>query len=142
MADPRSVINWNSVGQGDYATLKIDNSTITYSATAAYGSAVVGRAVTLSADDTVALAADGEAVFGRLEKVTSDNFCVVKWKGAVKLPAGTGATLTIGAKIVGCLLTAAKGYIRIAASGTAAEHVLSRGIIVNNDDTDNVVVLL
>ena len=142
MADPRAVINWNSVGQGDYVTLKIDNSTITYSSTVAYGSSVVGRAVTMSTDDTVALAADGEAILGRLEKVTSDNFCVVKWKGAVKLPGGTGATLTLGAKIVGDLLVADKGYVQAAAAGTAAHHVVSRGFIVNNDDTDNVVILL
>lgn len=141
MADPRKTINWDGV-DGNYATFKIDNSTITYSATAANGSASAGLAVTLSTDDTVALVADGEAVIGRLENVSADNYATVKIKGAVKLPGGTGATLTLGAKIVGCLLIAAKGYIRIAASGTAAEHVLSRGMIVNNDDTSNVVVIL
>lgn len=140
MADPRKAVVWSAVG--DYITVKADGSTITYSATAAYGCADVGKAVTLSTDDTAALAGDGEAVLGRLEKVGPDGYCTVKWRGDVKLPAGTSATIDLGSRIVGDLLVSAKGYIQSAASGTAAHHVVSRGLIVNNNDTDNVVVLL
>lgn len=140
MADPRKTVVWSAVG--DYVTVKADGSTIVYSATAAYGCADVGKAVTLSTDDTAALAGDGEFVLGRLEKVGPDGYCTVKWRGDVKLPAGTSATVDLGSHIVGDLLVSAKGYIQSAASGTAAHHVLSRGCIVNNNDTDNIVVLL
>jgi hypothetical protein len=48
--------NVSNIGVGgQYRTYKIDDSTITYSATAAGGSSQVGLAVTFSADDTVAL---------------------------------------------------------------------------------------
>lgn len=140
MADPRKAVVWSAVG--DYITVKADGVTIVYSATAAYGCADVGKAVTLSADDTIALAGDREFVLGRLEKVGPDGYCTVKWRGDVKLPGGTSATLTLGTKIVGDLLVSAKGYIQSAAAGTAADHIISQGRIVNNDDTDNVVVLL
>jgi len=141
MADPRLAVAYEGL-DADYATFKIDNSTITYSATAAGGSAVVGRAVTFSTDDTVALVADGEAVIGKLISVESDNYARVQYCGFMTLPAGTGASLTLGKKIVGALLVADKGYIREVATGTAAELGLARGFIVNNDTTTAVVVNL
>lgn len=140
MADPRKTVVWSAVG--DYITVKADNSTIVYSATVPYGCADVGKAVTLSTDDTAALAGDQEFILGRLEKVGPDGYCTVKWRGDVKLPGGTSATLTLGTHVIGDLLVSAKGYIQSAAAGTAGHHIVSRGIIVNNDDTDNVVVLL
>ena len=61
--------------------------------------------------------------------------------GYCDLPGGDSATLTLGVGIVGALGAAsAKGYIRIAASGTAAETVKERGRIVANDTTTAVVV--
>ncbi len=128
---------------GEYHTYKIDAATITYDATKSGGSAQVGLAVTFSADDTVALCADGDAVQGKLILVEGDNKANVMTKGTMTLPGGASATLTLGAKIVGALGAAsAKGYIRSAASGTAAELVKARGQIENNDTTTAVVVSL
>ncbi len=138
----RSDVSNIGVG-GNYRTYKIDNSTITYDATKAGGSAQVGLAVTLSADDTVALTADGNGVLGKLILVESDGKCNVMTEGTMTLPGGDSATLTLMGKIVGALGAAsAKGYIRSAASGTAAELVLARGRIENNDTTTAVVVTL
>ena len=136
--------NVSNIGVGgQYRTYKIDASTITYSATAAGGSSQVGLAVTFSADDTVALTADGSAVIGKLILVESDGKCNVMTDGTMTLPGGDSATLTVGATIVGALgADSAKGYIRSAASGTAAEWVKARGRIENNDTTTAVVVTL
>ena len=78
MADPRSA---NSTRDGiapRVATYKIDNSDITFDAAQTNGSAVVGRAVTLSASDTVRLVGDAGAVHGKLLKVEDDGFCSVQ----------------------------------------------------------------
>ena len=141
MADPRAAVAYDGL-DAEYATYKIDDSTITYSATANNGSAVVGRAVTMSAANTVALAADGEAIIGKLISVESDKVCRVQYEGYMTLPAGTGASLTLGKKIVGCLLSSAKGYIREVATGTAAELGVARGYIVDAGTTTAVVVNL
>ena len=136
--------NVSNIGVGGvYRTYKIDNSTITYSATAAGGSAQVGLAVTFSAADTVALTADADAVVGKLILVESDDKATVMTEGTMTLPGGDSATLTLGATIVGDLGAAnAKGYIRSAASGTAAELVKARGRIENAGTTTAVVVTL
>ena len=139
MADNRLDVRFDNI-RYNAETFKIDNSTITYSATSANGSAQVGLAVTQSAGDTVALVADGEAVVGKLIKVTKDNYCVVQTHGYMTLPGGTGASLTQNKKIVGDLLVAAKGYIREVATATAAELGLQRGRIVDATDTTAVVV--
>ena len=123
-------------------TFKIDDSTITYDATKENGSDQVGLAVTFSAANTIALAADGEAVVGKLLKVESDDMATVQTRGVVTLPGGTSATLTLGSQIVGDLLVSAEGYIRSAASGTAAELILCRGMIQDAGTTTAVVVLL
>jgi hypothetical protein len=127
----------------DALTVKIDNSTIVYDGSKANGAdaTMIGKAVTWSADDTVALAADGDYVLGKLLSVTPDGFASVQKWGMATLPAGASATVTRGTKIVGALGAAsAKGYIRNAASATAAELVKQRGEIVNVADTTNVVV--
>lgn len=141
MADPRLSVDFAKIGYVN-ATFKIDNSTITYSATADGGSAVVGRAVTMSAADTVELAADGEVIVGRLERVESDNMCTVQIAGGMELPAGTGASLTLGKKIVGDELGADEGYIREVATGTAAELGVARGMIMNAATTTAVKLIL
>jgi hypothetical protein len=129
-----------------YETYKIDGTEITYSATAAGGSAQVGLAVALSADDTVDLCGDGEPVLGKLIAVEADGFCTVQIGGFCTLPGGTSATLTLYTKIVGDLLVSAKGYIQTFAASstvTAAEvttAVVTRGVINNNDVTTAVVV--
>jgi hypothetical protein len=128
----------------DALTVKADNSTITYDATKANGSAQVGLAVTWSADDTVALTADADFVLGKLIKVENTGgvlWAVVQNDGMMTLPAGASATVTRGTPIVGALgPSSARGYIRNAASGTAAELVKMNGHIVNVADTTNVVV--
>jgi|SRR6185503_5786572 len=138
MADPR-VIDFEGIDEA-FATFKFDSS-IVYDKTKVGGAAQVGLAVTLSDDGIVGLVADGEAVAGKLVQVEPD-VCNVQIEGGMTLPAGTGATLTNNKKIVGALLIAAKGYIREAASGTAAELVLARGRIIDNSVTNAVKVIL
>ena len=142
MANPRDTVSFVGIDPV-YVTFKIDNSTIIYSATANNGSSQIGLAVTFSADDTVALTADGDAVAGKLIMVSADNKCTVQIEGGMTLPGGASATLTRGSAIVGALGAAsAKGYIRTAASATAAELIKARGMIFNNADTANVTVFL
>ena len=137
MADPRNTVAFDGIGY-EAQTFLIDDSTITYSATAANGSASVGLAVTLSTHSTVALAADGEFILGKLISVDSDDKAVVQTGGFMTLPGGTSATLTPGLKIVGDLLVSAKGYIRV----VATEDTVSRGFIVDSSTTTAVVVKL
>ena len=148
MANPRQVIGH---GEIDWVrkTYKIDNSTITFDKTKLGGSASCPQsgaygllAVKLSTDDTIALAEDGDAILGGLELVEGDNFATVVVSGEdIPFRGGASATLTLGATIVGALgASSAKGYIRSAASGTAAELVKARGAIINNDDTAKVIV--
>lgn len=120
MADPRNAVDFGGIGY-QAETFLIDDSTITYDSAEQFGSAAVGLAVTLSAARTVALAADGQAVIGKLVKVESDDKAVVQTGGYCELPGGTTATLTLGEKIVGDLLVAAPGYIRAVATAVPAE---------------------
>lgn len=143
MADPRLSVNFDGI-KPVKVTYKSDNSTIIYSATEDNGSAVVGRAVTLTAGTakTVELVADGEAVEGKLLEVLKDNYCVVQVGGYMQLPGGTSATLTRGKKIVGDLLSAAEGYIREVAEGTPAELAVARGRIIDPTTTTAIDVIL
>ena len=129
MANPRDTVEYDGLF-AEYATYKIDNSTITYSATAVNGSSQVGLAVTFSADNTVQLVGDGEFVLGKLISVDKQNKAVVQVGGFMELPGGSGATLTRGKAIVGDLGAAsAEGYIREVATATAAELGVCRGFI-------------
>lgn len=141
MSDPRADVNFDEINP-EFQTFKIDDSTITYSATAANGSSQVGLAVTMASAETVALAADGEAIVGKLISVEADNYCTVQVGGNMTLPGGTSASLTLGKKIVGDLLVAAKGYIREVNTGTAGELGLARGMILDASVTTAVVVRL
>lgn len=142
MADPRLNADINGK-DAEYLTAYYDNSTITYSATSNGGSAVVGRAVGLSAAGTIELAADGEDVLGKLIKVEPDGYCTVQVGGGMELPAGAAASLTVGKKIVGAASAApANGYIREVATGTAAELGVARGFIWDASDTTAVQVYL
>lgn len=140
MADPRSLVHVQDA-EPRCESFTADGVSITYTATVAGGSSQVGLAVTL-VGGVLELAADGEAIVGKLLKVEKDLTCNVQISGMMTLPGGTGATLTQGARIVGDLLVAAEGYIQAAASGTAAHHVVSRGFIVDASDTAAVVVYL
>lgn len=142
MADPRSTVNYQGIRQGR-VTYEIDDVTITYDADEEHGSAEVGLAVTLSDDNEIALADDGDPVLGRLEAVYSDGKAVVTEVGHVELPGGDGATLTLGSQIVGDQDGSGNpGYIRAVDSATAAELPLGRGFIRDASDTDAVGVIL
>lgn len=140
MSDPRNSVNFEEIGYRA-ETFKIDDSTIKYSATETNGSAAVGKAVTLSAAGTVALAGDGDPVIGKLIKVESDDKAVVQTEGYCTLPGGDGATLTLGLAIVGDLDGSGnKGYIRISDGSTAAEIAGQTGKIIDAGTTTAVVV--
>lgn len=143
MADPRKTVSYEGI-KFKAATYKIDGVTITYDATKVGGAdaTMLNKAVSLAGvDGVVQLCSDGEAVEGKILLVEPDGYCTVQVGGYCDLPGGASATLTLGVGIVGALGAAsAKGYIRIAASGTAAETVKERGRIVANDTTTAVVV--
>ena len=152
LATPRNIVGYEETAGPADLTFKIDNSTITYDATKANGAAttMIGKAVTFSADDTVALCADGDAIVGKLINVEGDNKCSVRTKGFVTLPGGASATLTRGKKAVGALgASSAKGYIRdvvVAASTYAAseanEAQKARGLIIDVGETAAVGIIL
>lgn len=146
MADPRITPGYDGARR-DGMTFIIDDSTITFDATKAGGSAAVGKAVTLSAGGTIALCADADPVLGKLESVEWDKRAtVIEGPGAyVTLPGGDSATLTVGTKIVGALgPDSAKGYIRSTSSSeaTAVEAQLARHTIIHAGTTTAVVVRL
>lgn len=139
-----------------YKQFYIDQSTITYSANEKNGSAQAGErlAVSLSDDETVQLAADGEAIIGRLEKVEDDQYGVVAQRyiavvavegKRMRFKGGASATLTRGVGIVGDLgASNARGYVRspVATSNVAGiqESQRARGVLIDNDATDPVVM--
>lgn len=142
MANPRNTVIREG-NDADFQTYAIDNSTIVYDRTKTGGSASVGLAVTVGAGGVIALTADGDRVVGQLGGVEPDNKARVQVGGYCKLPGGASATLTVGLAIVGALGAAsAKGYIRVAASGTAAELVKCRGWIEDSTTTTAVLVCL
>jgi hypothetical protein len=121
MPDPR--LNTHRLGT-EYQrrmTYKGDGADIIYDETQPGGSAVVGRAVYLSGNGIVRLTADATPVLGKLIAVEPGNFCTVQVGGNCDLPQGTGAACVAGARIVGAVLTAARGYIRRLADATLAE---------------------
>lgn len=142
MADPR--LSTAEIGQDAlFMRVAIDNSTIVFSETETGGAATVGRAVTYSAAGTVALAADGEFVLGKLISVEHDDYATVQYGGAMTLPGGNGASLTLGKAIVGAASAVpANGYIREVATATAAELGRCRGFIHDAGTTTAVQVLL
>ena len=144
MPNPRAITDKEGIDVRR-ATYSIDASTITYDKTKAFGSAQAGvnLAVTLSASDTVALVADGDAVLGLLESVEPDGKCTVAVAGHLKFKKGNAATVTNGKKIVGALGAAsAKGYIRDVNTATAAELGKMRGIIEDTSGDPTIVVYL
>ena len=144
MANPRAITDKEGLDVRR-ATYSIDNSTITYDKTKAFGSAQAGvnLAVVLSGNDTVALCADGDAILGILEQVEADGKCTVSVAGHLKFKKGNGATVTLGKKIVGALGAAsAKGYIRDVNTNTAAELGKMRGLIEDTSGDPTIVVYL
>lgn len=143
MADARSQVRHDGIGSLNVPFF-IDNSTITYDRTQPGGSAQVGFAVTMSsADKTVQLVGDGEAVVGKLISVEKDGVANIQIAGYMELPGGVSAALTLGKKIVGDLgPSSAKGYIQEVATDTAAQLGVARGFISANDNTAKVGIWL
>lgn len=139
---PRDTVAFDEI-DATYATFIYDNSTITYSSTTAGGSSAVGYAASLSADNTVKLAADGDFVLGKVALVESDGKVSVQIEGYMTLPGGNGAALTRGKAIVGAVDGSSNpGFIREVATGTAAELGKCQGKIINNGTTTAVGVLI
>lgn len=150
MANPRKTVDFTGIHQ-DFTTYLSDGVTITYSATVANGNAAVGRAVGQGgADGTVALANDGDSVFGRLELVENDGVCVVQDEGYCTLPGGAAAAVTRGQKIVGALDGGGnRGFVRALAAAPAMysqtftqDMANARHRIISNGDTTALVVKL
>lgn len=142
MANPRNIVAFEGIRtEADIVTFKIDEVTIVYTDVAGGAAAtMLNKAVSLSADNTVQLASDAEAVIGKLLHVEPDGKCAVQVGGYVTLPGGNAATLTRGNSIVGALgAAAAKGYIRVS---VAAESPKARGFIQENGTTTAVLVRL
>jgi hypothetical protein len=145
MASGRNQVDYTDINF-DAITAKADGVTLTFDATQANGipATVLGRALTWSGNDTVALAADGDHVCGKLIKL--ENTGGVVWVtmqhiGFATFGGGNGAVLTRGKAIVGAIdASSNKGFIREVATATAAEIGRQRGRIVNNADTTAVVV--
>lgn len=141
MADPRNAVS--HVGIGYVADTYPHDDTIVYDATEVGGSEQVGLAVTLESNNSISLVGDGEMVLGKLVKVEPGGFAVVQVGGQMTLPAGAGATLTAGKKIVGDLGAAsAEGYIREVATATAAELGVCRGYVIDSSTATDTVVFL
>lgn len=136
MADPRQRVKYRHIDVIRVA-FKYDAS-ISYDNTKKGGSTSTGLAVTLTANDTVGLVADGQLVVGRLDMVRADGICEVQVCGVAIFLPGTAATVTAGSRIVGALLVAAKGYVRQQAVAVLAEVAIGRGYILTNADIDNI----
>jgi len=144
MADPRDSVNFDGIKPVN-VTYKIDNSTITYSATEDNGSAQVGLVATLVAATakTVELIGDGEGIEGLITQVFEDNYCSLQVGGYMQLPGGSGATLTRSKALVGDLGAAsAEGYVREVNTAQAAELGVMRGRIIDPTTTTAIDVVL
>lgn len=145
MATPRDGLDYSGIKPVN-VTYKYD-STIVFDNTKAKNSAQAGLAVTLTADDTVGLCADGDHVLGRLEIVHAGGqgggtICSVQVRGYLKLPLGNAATVTRGNSIVGALGAAsAKGYIRGVNTAVAAELGKASGTVQRAVDASNNVLI-
>lgn len=123
-------------------TFKYDGS-IVFDDTLEGGSASINLAVKLTGQRTVGLTTDASEVHGKLLAVTKDGFCSVQVGGGVTLPAGNGASVTAGKKIVGAAGAAgAPGYIRQVAPATLAEVAVARHTIYDSTTTTAVQVFL
>jgi len=139
MADPR-VATTNRLGTRlSVKTYKADASgDIVYDATQPNGTAVAGRAVMLTGNGLIRLTADASPVLGKLLNMEYDGYCSVAVGGVVDLPSS--GTTTVGTKIVGALLTAARGYVRSAVAATLADVAASSGLVLDVANTAAVEV--
>lgn len=128
MPDPRNTTHRIGTEYQRRLTFRADNSDITYDPTLAGGSAVVGRAVTISGNGIVRLAGAGDPVLGKLALVEAAQsgapWCTVVVGGTIDLPKGDGA-IAAGNRVIGEVLTGAtpttRGHIRGVVAATAAD---------------------
>lgn len=141
MSDPRSA-NTDRIGVAFRAeTYKADGSgDIVFDATLPGRSAAVGKAVTLSGNGQIRLTADGSDVLGKLISVSDDLYCSVQVEGVATMPSA--GTITAQSKIVGALITAARGGIRSVVAATLADVAAGRHVVLNAADAANVEVEL
>lgn len=145
MANPRAVVDYEGVGVRRLTYL-VDGSIGVYNSALAGGNAHVGKAVQITAANTVGLTVDGSDVEGRLERLHPDGMAVVQVEGGCSLPGGEAATLTAGSKIVGAAYPTALGGggggIRAVAPAVVAETAVARGRILDASVTTAVKVIL
>lgn len=142
MADPRQSTTRKGI-RPQIETFPIDGTSITYDSTQARGSAVVDRAVKISANNQVGLVDTDQRVLGKLLHVEPDGMAAVQTGGYVELPGGNGATLTPNTPIVGAQgVSSALGYIKTAAAATLAQVAAQRGVITDASVSTAVEVLL
>jgi len=142
MANPRAITDYMGIGYRAI-TMVADGTTIVYDKAQNGGSASVGLAVQSVGNNQAGLTTDASEVVGRLERVEPDGMCVVQIHGGCELPAGNGATVTAGTKIVGALgASSAPGYIRNVAGATAAEGAVARHTILDATTSTAVKVML
>jgi hypothetical protein len=116
----------------------IAGSGIAYDATKKFGSQHVGKAVMLSAAGTVDLVTDALEIFGKLDKVEPDGFCVVQDEGYMELPTDT-TTITYTATNNGLVGGATAGTVRTATVAEVAGAV-REAIAVQAGETANTVI--
>lgn len=142
MADPRNATTRKGI-RPQVETFPIDGTSITYSATAARGSAQVDLAVKISGNNQIGLVDTNERILGKLLHVEPDGMAAVQTGGYVELPGGAAATLTPGTPIVGAQgASSAKGYIKTADNAQVAQATAGRGIITDASTTTAVEVML
>lgn len=120
----------------EYVTM-IAGAGIAYDITQRNGSIHVGKAVMLSAEDTVDLCSVNSQIFGKLIKVENDNFCTVQDEGYCDIPTdGTVITYVQTANILVGGATLGTAKIATLANGLAS---MPNAIAVKGDGVNKVI---
>ena len=141
-------------------TFQGDGDTIKYDATKPNRSDAVGKAFKLNADGKGELVGDGEEFDGKVIAVEDNHkFTGAYMFGGLRLPLGTGATVSRGDKLVGALgPSSAKGHVKAATAVTKpaddanaaavrtavqalADNAKGKGSVINSDTTHALVAL-
>lgn len=109
-------------------------------------SADEGKAVAMTAAQTVGLGSAGDSFVGKLIQVEGDGIGTVEFDGFIYVPYASGVVPTIGSKVV----VDGSGNVKndpgqaVDEAGTATVTVVSkgRGIVVDLDTTNLIAVVL
>lgn len=135
MANPRAKVAFDQIDP-DRVTYTADGVTIIADKTQNGGSAQAGKAVMLvGSPGVVALTNDGSFPLGVIESVEADGKVVVLTGDYVQFPAASACAA--GNRIVGALLTGARGYVRPIVPATLADVANARGACVDVTDPLN-----